>query len=717
MATELGQAYIQIMPSAKGIGGMIGGQINPEMDSAGSSAGGLLGSSIVKAVSGVVAAAGIGKFFANSLSEGGALQQSVGGIETLFKDAADTVKKNAEGAFKTAGMSANSYMENVTSFSASLISSLGGDTKAAADLSNMAMTDMSDNANKMGTDLESITQTYQSIARGNYAMLDNLKLGYGGTKSEMERLMADAEKMTGEHYTVGNFADTVKAIHAVQNSLDITGTTAKEASTTLEGSMASMKASFKNVLGALSSNQIDIGPQLKGLAETTSTFLFGNFIPMVGNIIKNLPSALSTFFSAALPLFSKNGKSIIDGLKSGLTGGLDGIIQVGYNILSNIVFGISDSLPLLFEVSVSIIDWLLNQITAKLPTVLEMGTEILLELVYGILNSLPNLINAASSILNGLEAFFLQNTPTVLAAGAAILLGLVDGILQNLPAVASSASQAVVSFVKTIGDNGPQYISRGLEIIGNLVVGIIQRLPDIVSSAVKAIVSFVGGILKNMPSILEAGGKILVSLVSGILGMIGKIYGAVASVANELIKGFTGIDLFSAGSAIMDGFLKGLKSMWGKVTDFVGGIAGWIKDHKGPISYDKVLLIPAGHAIMDGLNNSLIDRFKDVKSTVGGMAGSIMDEFGNPYLNMGMSVNSRFNSALAGDFGRVAVNNPYQVNGINLIDILDRLANRPTVVSNQIDGREFSRLTARHMSAEQERQQSILNGFNGLGGW
>ncbi|MCC9084996.1 hypothetical protein LOS25_06460 [Enterococcus faecium] len=189
--------------------------------------------------------------FSNAISEGAKLEQSIGGVETLFKENAGIVKNYANQAFKTAGVSANEYMENVTSFSASLISSLGGDTKKAAELANTAMIDMSDNANKMGTDMEAVTQTYQSLARGNYAMLDNLKLGYGGTKSEMERLMKDAEKLTGEHYTIGDFADTVKAIHAVQENLGITGTTAKEAATTISGSFASMKAAMQNVLGKM----------------------------------------------------------------------------------------------------------------------------------------------------------------------------------------------------------------------------------------------------------------------------------------------------------------------------------------------------------------------------------------------------------------------------------------------------------------------------------
>ena len=247
----------------------------------------VLGANLVSSavISGVNALTGAVKgAFESTISEGAKLQQSLGGVETLFKQNADTVKNYAQKAFETAGVSANEYMENVTSFSASLISSLGGDTAKAAELANTAMIDMSDNANKMGTDMQSITQTYQSLARGNYAMLDNLKLGYGGTKSEMERLMKDAEKLTGEHYTVGDFADTVKAIHAVQESLGITGTTAKEASSTLSGSFASMKAAWTDFKGNLADGELDITPSLQGLAKTTSTFLFGNFIPMITNV-------------------------------------------------------------------------------------------------------------------------------------------------------------------------------------------------------------------------------------------------------------------------------------------------------------------------------------------------------------------------------------------------------------------------------------------------
>ena len=251
---------------------------------------------------------GVKSAFSSAIDEGAKLQQSIGGIETLFKDSAGTVKQYANEAFRTAGVSANEYMENVTSFSASLISSLGGDTAKAAELANTAMTDMSDNANKMGSDMKLITQTYQSLARGNYAMLDNLKLGYGGTKAEMQRLIKDAASykdvqeelnMTVDEGDM-SFANMVKAISVVQKKLGITGTTAKEASETFSGSFASMQAAFKDFLGNLTTGG-DISKPLENLAKTASTFIFRNFIPMVGNAFKSLPKAISTFLASAKP--------------------------------------------------------------------------------------------------------------------------------------------------------------------------------------------------------------------------------------------------------------------------------------------------------------------------------------------------------------------------------------------------------------------------------
>lgn len=336
--TKLADAYVQIIPSAKGIKGKITEELGGEADSAGKSA----GLSIASAIKGVIAAAGIGAALKATISEGANLQQSLGGIETLFKDSADKVVENAKMAYKTAGMSANEYMETVTSFSASLLQGLAGDTGKAADVADMALTDMADNANKMGTSMELIQNAYQGFAKQNYTMLDNLKLGYGGTKTEMQRLLADAQKLTGVKYNIDNLSDVYEAIHAVQEEMGITGTTAKEAASTFSGSLASMKAAFSDLLGNLSLGE-DIGPSLKALGETLSTFLTGNLVPMVINIISGLGSALININWLELA------SSIITQIGDGLSLAATEIFGVDGSAISTIFSTITDKLPTLFE--------------------------------------------------------------------------------------------------------------------------------------------------------------------------------------------------------------------------------------------------------------------------------------------------------------------------------------------------------------------------------
>lgn len=708
MATELGQAYVQIMPSAKGISGMIQKQIEPESKSAGASAGISLGKSMITAVTAAIAAAGIGKMFAASISEGAALEQSLGGIETLFKSSADTVKNYANQAYRTAGVSANKYMENVTSFSASLISSLGGDTAKAAELANTAMVDMSDNANKMGTDMESITQTYQSLARGNYAMLDNLKLGYGGTKSELERLMADAEKLTGEHYTVGDFADTVKAIHAVQESMGITGTTAKEAATTLSGSLASMKAAFSDVLGKLSLGQ-DIVPSLNALAETTATFLFGNFIPMVGNILKGLPTAITTFISAAIPQMTAGLKSVFSDIGvdidfSGLTSKFSGIITAIQPIINGLktAFG---QLPSLFNAVVSAISPVIDKISSGFAKLDFSGIQTLISSIIpaiqngfstmmsivgpaidSVVNSFVSMWNAAQpliSVISGalMPAFqilgsflggvikgtlmglsmafdavkiaieFLTPIITIVVNAFSALspilstiaqwVGTVIGLFGNL----GTAGQGLSSFIQSAWTNIQTAISTAASVIGTVIEYIKLAFSGVGNAAqvVKNIISIVwmaiGDVIRTVASAIRSAMSAAGSAFSSFGSVVSAISGTIKGVINGVKNTFNSlknISLVGAGSAIMNGFLGGLQAGFNKVKGFVGGIASWIKEHKGPISYDRKILIPAGNAIMKGLNEGLSTQFKDVQSNVLGMADALANTF-NPDLNAELS--------------------------------------------------------------------------------
>lgn len=673
MATELGKAYVQIIPSARGISDGIAKAVVPESAKAGHTAGVSLGSKLAKAASAAIAAAGIGKAIAASISEGGKLQQSIGGVETLFKSSAGTVKKYAQEAYRTTGVSANTYMENVTSFAASLVSSLGGNTKKAAKLANTAMTDMGDNANKMGTDMDLITQTYQSLARGNYAMLDNLKLGYGGTKSEMERLMKDAEKLTGEHYTVGDFADTVKAIHAVQEHLGITGTTAKEAATTLEGSFNSMKASFQDVLGNLSDGELDITPSLNALATTTSNFLFNNFLPMVGRVFKNLPGAIGTFIQAAAP----NVKKGIQGLFSNLGIKIDfSSITSSFSKITSAIQPVVNTIKNSFShLKFSGLQSLANAILPAVSAGFSSFASVAGPAISGVVKSFASLWNAAQplvSVIAGalkpafqvLGAFlggvFKGVLSTVKFAFDAlkVVILVITPIVKVIVSVFKAFSPVITTLAKFIGELIGTFGSLGTagKVMKSLVSGAWNGIKSAVSVAgggIKSVVNAVkaawnalgkaGSWLKNAASGAWNGlGNVVSGVSRGIRGAVNgaknafsafghgvsSISGGVRNVLGGVRSAFNGlrnISLAGAGRAIMHGFLRGLKSAWGGVKHFVKGIAGWIKRHKGPISYDKKLLIPAGNAIMAGLNVGLVNGFENVKSTVLGMSSTIAD--------------------------------------------------------------------------------------------
>lgn len=507
MGTELAKAYVQIVPSAKGISGSISKELGREASVAGSSSGESFAGNMLGKVKQLIAVAGIGKVFSETISEGADLEQSLGGIETLFKESADKVKENAAKAYQTAGMSANEYMELTTSFSASLLSSLSNDTSKAADVADMAMTDMSDNANKMGTDMESIKNAYQGFAKQNYTMLDNLKLGYGGTKEEMQRLLTDAQKISGVKYDINNLSDVYNAIHVIQGQLDITGTTAKEASTTISGSLGSMKAAFKNVLGQITLG-MDVGPALSALATTTTTFLVGNLLPAIWNILSGLPMALVTFIQTLIPQ----------------------LIAAVIQFIPGILTAIQTGLPQLYEMANEILIQFTTAIQTNLPALSQQGVDIVTNIVNGILQNSPQMITMAGSVIANFENAIWSALPTVLTAGAQLLINLVNGIIQSLPGIVTAAAQAVAKMVVTIGQHLPEVLQTGIEIIGKLAAGLIRAIPTLLSKLPQIIKGIVNAftevdwlsiginIIKGIGKGLANAGHMLWDAVKDILG-------------------------------------------------------------------------------------------------------------------------------------------------------------------------------------------------------
>lgn len=585
MATELAKAYVQIIPSAVGIQGRIQKEIEPEADSAGSSFGGKMVGMIKK----VIATAAIGKALSASISEGAALEQSLGGIETLFKDSADKVKANAAKAYQTAGMSANDYMELTTSFSASLLSSLAGDTSKAADVADMAMVDMSDNANKMGTNMEDIKNAYQGFAKQNYTMLDNLKLGYGGTKSEMERLLADAQKISGVEYNIDNLSDVYSAIHVIQGQLDITGTTAKEAATTISGSLNQMKAAAKNVMGEIALG-MDVGPALNELANTIITFAVGNLLPAVWNVISALPSAIVTFVTALGPQLFAAVSGLIPQIASGITTGI----------------------PILYQSAMQLMDQFNIGIQEQLPILLQKGVDFITNIVNGILQNLPQVITMAGNVITYFANTIISMLPTILSAGARLLLRLVNGIINNLPQIAQAAATAIVRFAASIGQNLPQILQSGITIIAKLAAGLIRAIPNLVGQIPVIISAIVNAFTsQNWGSI---GINIISGIASGLRSAAHMLWDAVKGVLGgfkENVLAFFGIHSPSrwgayVGEMIDTGIANGLI---GKTTLVSNAAAELQKSVKKPIGTSMDLAI-SGKSSTESQNSTIAEKLE-----------------------------------------------------------------------------------------------------------
>lgn len=486
---ELGKAYVQIVPSAQGIKSALTEMFDEETEGLGEQTGQSIGQELIGTLKKVIAAAGIGKIISDSINMGGALQQSLGGVETLFKDSADTVKEYAAQAYRTVGLSANDYMEQTTSFAASLLSSVSQDTDAAAQLANMAMVDMADNSNKMGTSMQDIQNAYQGFAKQNYTMLDNLKLGYGGTQAEMQRLLKDAEKISGVHYDLGNLADMYSAIHVIQKEMDITGTTAKEASTTLTGSFAAMKAAAENVLADWSTGA-DLTAPLQGLVETAQTFLVGNLLPMIGNVLAGIPELVYTL----VPEILQSGTQLVTSLAEGFTQGIPDFL--------------SNALPQLLQFT--------EELRANAGVFVDAGLNLITQLLNGLIAGLPDLIAYVPDIIINICGVINDNMPKILAQGVSIIVQLIAGLVQTVPSLLANWKkilEAVLSVISAI---------NWLNIGKTILTGVANGVKSMGSSLLNA---FKGGFssalawIKSLPSQAVQWGKNLIqSFINGLTG-------------------------------------------------------------------------------------------------------------------------------------------------------------------------------------------------------
>lgn len=668
MATELGKAYVQIVPSAKGISGAIENIVSPEAKRAGKSAGGSIAGTIKK----VLATAAIGKALFSSVMEGGKLEQSLGGIKTLFKGSAEKVKQQAQEAFRTTGLSANAYMENVTGFSASLLQSLEGDTEKAAEISNMAMIDMADNSNKMGSSMESIQNAYQGFAKQNYTMLDNLKLGYGGTNSEMERLLADATKLTGVKYDINNLSDVYKAIHAVQNELGITGTTAKEASTTLTGSFNAMKGAFSNFLGALALGE-GVKPALIGLSETVSTFLFGNLIPMVITIFKSLPEAIVAFFQSMGPMLLQYGQEIVSTVGIGVLAkipefissvneflqqaflwiqqNLPQFLQQGKAILSSIRIGVLLKVPEFLSAVNEFLQQAILWIQQNLPEFLQQGVAILSGIVNGLLSSIPMILDAVWQIISTVFEAILLSLPQLMQIGFDLIANLAQGIVNNLPAIAESINQITNDIFQMLSESLPGILQKGVEIVESLAKGIWDNLPKIMETIGSVLENLLRNIEKYGPDLLREGIEIIAKIARGIWDNLPTIITTIGNVLSGLLQKIAehGPQLLQKGVELLGemaaGIVKAIPDIVGKVPGIIaaliGAFAGFIGDF---IDMGFRLLEGLGQGIANAVGNvvgAAIDAAKNVLDSVLGFFGihspsRVFAEIGK-YLDLGLA--------------------------------------------------------------------------------
>lgn len=559
------------------------------------------------AVAGVAAGAtAIGALGTKAVAAYADYEQLVGGVETLFKDSQDQVMDYANNAYKTAGLSANEYMETVTSFSASLLQSLDGDTSAAADKANLAITDMSDNANKMGTDMTSIKNAYQGFAKANYTMLDNLKLGYGGTQAEMKRLLADAEKISGIKYDISSYADIVDAIHVVQTEMGITGTTAEEAASTIQGSFGMMKSAWQNLVTGMADPDQDLGVLVGNF--TDSVVIAGN------NLIPRIQELLPRIVEATTSLIG----TVSEQLPAILGTVLPSLVEGATNLVTGLMAALPSVLSVLADVAPTVINTLVPALIELLPQITQTGIDVIVSLAQGIADALPQLIPAATdAIIEIVEVLTSpDNLGNLIDAALAIILALVDGLVDATPKLIAAVPDVIANLVTAIIANMPKILEAGVEITMALADGLIKALPELIAAIPNLILGIVQGIIDNLPEIIMAGPKIIAALATGLIEAIPDIVMVIPQLIRSIVDTFLSFDWGSIGKNIVEGIKNGFVNMWNSfkqtVENVFTGLVDGVKSFLGIASPSKVFAGIGGY-MAEGLGQGFDKEFSSVK--------------------------------------------------------------------------------------------------------
>ena len=612
-------------------------------------------------------------------------EQLVGGVDTLFKDSSQEIQRYAANAYKTAGLSANEYMETVTGFSASLIQSLSGDTEKAAKYADMAITDMSDNANKMGTDMSSIQNAYQGFAKQNYTMLDNLKLGYGGTKQEMERLLTDAEKISGVKYDISSYADVVEAIHVMQESMDIAGTTAKEAEATISGSVNALKSAVSNLIVGFGDADADMELLCNNMVDAFKTVV-ANITPVIENIVAALPTALDalltavgellpTLLEAVTELFSQVLETLLSLLPqlipaavsalNTLIENLPLLIDAAVQLVSTLVTGIADALPTLIPAAVQAIVTIVQGLVDSLPMLLDAALQLITGLAQGLLDAIPVLIAALPEIINGIITFLLDSIPQIIETGIQLLTSLVTALPEIITAIVEAIPKIIDGIINAVLNAIPLIIQAGID----LLISLIQALPQIITTIVQAIPQIISGIVNalvgNIDKIIMAGVQLFVALIENLPTIIVEIVKAVPQIIAGIVKAFGSLmyKIVEIGGNIVKGLWSGITQLtswlWDKVSGWISSIWDGICDFFGIHSPSKEMAW-VGEMLVKGLSGSIEDNGDEAVKAAEGMAEDINGVMGDLAHDMqtalptDFDVNGSIRSAVDGVVGKAA---------------------------------------------------------------